>query len=455
MALFGSWSWLWIGATGTRFARRVPGNGNLGLVYEAVTAKKWWLIGPPLAALVLVGGSAFLQPPRYSAEAQVLIGPRTAGLIGLRSSLALFGGTSSSGPAAGQAQLIASRDLARRAIKDLRHRRQPRIRSSDAEPWSRLPRAHLSWHAARSGSKKPGGPRSRSLSGPLASQRAGQGKPRHNYISVRRPGACRQSRQSHCGTLSRNARRRECAARNGDARIVSRAIMPVRQVFQRRPCCSCRAPRCLSWRSARFVSIAAAGRRLPGRPEAPVEQPRALEQVRVFARLKQAAKSQSGAGQGIALRILGGPDKMRSGQWASHGKNHGSHPIGALRGPGVRGIRRGKRIVATSLGSAAAASGMMRDFARDLAREGRSIVIGLDESSLFDFGELAAGAPHGGALADGVEPGLCDLLERDGLVRRSHSPRSGLAASFSAGWARRRTKSSRIHACARCLGRDL
>jgi hypothetical protein len=71
---------------------------------------------------------------------------------------------------------------------------------------------------------------------------------------------------------------------------------------------------------------------------------------------------------------------------------------------------RGTRIVATSLGSAAAASGMMRDFARDLAREGRSIVIGLDECSLFDFGSFKAGAPHGGAFAAGEGPDLCDLL---------------------------------------------
>jgi hypothetical protein len=76
-------------------------------------------------------------------------------------------------------------------------------------------------------------------------------------------------------------------------------------------------------------------------------------------------------------------------------------------GPGARGTR----IVATSLGSAVAASGMMHDFARDLAHEGHSIVIGLDESSLFDFASLTAGAPHGGAIAASREPGLCDLLD--------------------------------------------
>jgi len=36
-------------------------NGNFGLVYEAITAKKWWLIGLPLAACVLIAGLLCLQ----------------------------------------------------------------------------------------------------------------------------------------------------------------------------------------------------------------------------------------------------------------------------------------------------------------------------------------------------------------------------------------------------------
>ena len=86
---------------GTRFRHGAgPGNGISAPFCEAVTAKKWWLIGPPLAALLLAAALVFLQPPRYCAESQVLIGPRTAGLIGLRSSLALM--------AAGAAQPLPS-----------------------------------------------------------------------------------------------------------------------------------------------------------------------------------------------------------------------------------------------------------------------------------------------------------------------------------------------------------
>src|SRR5207302_7276294 len=55
-----------------------------------------------------------------------------------------------------------------------------------------------------------------------------------------------------------------------------------------------------------------------------------------------------------------------------------------------------------------AASCMMLDLARDLAREGRSIVIGLDESSLLALGSPAAGVPH--AHLPGTEPALGNLL---------------------------------------------
>src|SRR5689334_169639 len=88
---------------------------DLGLVFEAVAAWKRWLIGLPLTAFVLIGVVVCLQPPRYGAETQVLIGPRQAGLIGLRANLVPL----DAGAATSQAQLIASRDLARRAIKDL------------------------------------------------------------------------------------------------------------------------------------------------------------------------------------------------------------------------------------------------------------------------------------------------------------------------------------------------
>src|ERR1700730_9748779 len=107
--------WREWGALRTKRTREL----DLGLVFAAVAARKRWLIGLPLAALVLIGVVLCFQPPRYNAETQVLIGPRQAGLIGLRSSVALLDGAGGFGAATSQAQLIASRDLGRRAIKDL------------------------------------------------------------------------------------------------------------------------------------------------------------------------------------------------------------------------------------------------------------------------------------------------------------------------------------------------
>ncbi|MGH6863521.1 MAG: Wzz/FepE/Etk N-terminal domain-containing protein, partial [Methylocella sp.] len=95
-----------------------PREWDLRAVCEAAAAWKRWLIGLPLAALFLIGVVLFLQPPLFSAETQVLIGPRAAGFTGLRSRVALLDGAGG-GAAASQARLIASRDLARRAIKEL------------------------------------------------------------------------------------------------------------------------------------------------------------------------------------------------------------------------------------------------------------------------------------------------------------------------------------------------
>jgi hypothetical protein len=72
------------------------------------------------AALGLLSAAYALEPPCFYAEAQIQTGPRASGVIGLRAAA----GNSNSGERlagpAGQAQLLASRDLARRVIKELR-----------------------------------------------------------------------------------------------------------------------------------------------------------------------------------------------------------------------------------------------------------------------------------------------------------------------------------------------
>lgn len=380
---------------------------DLGSVCEAVTAKKWWLLGPPLAALLLMAGLLFLQPPRYSAESQVLIGPRTAGLIGLRSSFVLYGGASGQSPAAEQAQLIASRDLARRAIKDLGIEDNPEF-DSMAQSLGPLSRALIFLGFIRDPTRQ--SPEERVL------------EAYQNHLQIHAPGRgslVSINFQSEDRALAAKAANRIAelylemrSGANvlpGDARIVSRAIVPARPVFPEKALLFLSGAAMFVMGFGAFVSIASAGRALPARPEAPVEQPRALEQVRVFARLKHAAQSNPMPGRGLPSHLgRTGIDEEGNGQaMAKIMARILSVPFDS---PGVRGIRRGKRIVATSFGPAEAASGMMRDLARDLAREGRSIVIGLDESGVFDFGGLAAAAPHGEEVGEGAERGLCDLL---------------------------------------------
>ena len=163
-----------------------------------------------------------------------------------------------------------------------------------------------------------------------------------------------------------------------------------------------------------FVSIALPRGRLPLRAEASLEQPRALGQVRVFARFTDAA--------GISPRLNPklDPPEETGGDDPDNGQAMTkivtrilaiSARAGVLRGirQGTRqDIRHGTRIVATSLKATGGASCMVLDLARGLAREGRSIVIGLDESSLLDFASSTAGAPHGHPPE--TEPALGDLL---------------------------------------------
>jgi hypothetical protein len=381
-----------------------------GLGYEAVTAKKWWLIGPPLAALVLIvglllAGLLCLQPPRYSAEAQVLIGPRTVGLIGLRSSLALYSGASGSGPAAGQAQLIASRDLARRAIKDLRIEINPEFDGAARSP-DPISRALIFLGMLRDPARKSLEDRVlETYQDRLRVSAPGMG----NLVTIAFQSdnpELAATAANHIAELYLEMRAGTGALpHNGDARIASRAMTPSQRIYPTRPLVLLSGAAMLALALGALVSAAASGSHAPRRPEKPVEQPRALGQFRIVARLGDLDKPHRRPARELAA------EPEPAGQ-ADAGTGQVSAKIMAriLAAPLAGFGARGTRIVATSLGQEAAASGVMRDFARDLAREGRSIVIGLDPSSLFEFGRLAGAGPDDGGLAGGGEPGLCDLL---------------------------------------------
>ena len=376
-----------------------------GSVYEAVAAQKWWLIGLPLAALVVVAGVLCLQPPRYSAETEILIGPRTVGLIGLRSSLALSRGATSGMPAASQAQLITSRDLARRAIKDLRIEDNPEFDPA-AQSFGPVSHALIFLGLLRDPARKSS--EDRVLEAYL------------DRLHVSTPG------RGSLVTIAFQSEDRELAAKaanriaelylemradanglpqNGGARIVLRATAPARPLYPKKALLLLSGTAMLVMAFGAFVSIPVPGGGLSGRPEEPVEQPRSLGQLRVFARLQDPARLNPRPGEELS------PQLTQAGLGdGGNGEAIAKIIARILSVPFDGPAARGTRIVATSLGSAAAASGMMRDFARDLAREGHSIVIGLDESNLFDFERLTAGVPHGGAFGASEEPGLCDLV---------------------------------------------
>ncbi|MGQ0446362.1 MAG: Wzz/FepE/Etk N-terminal domain-containing protein [Beijerinckiaceae bacterium] len=382
---------------------------DLGLVFEAAAARKRWLIGLLLAALVLIGAVLCLQPPMYRAETQVLIGPRQAGFIGLRSSVALIHGAGGFA-ASSQVQLIASRDLARRAIKDLRLEDNPEFDPVTRGLGPGL-RALIFLGIMRDPARE--SPEDRVLE--AYSDRLRVSRPgREGLVTI--------AFQSEDPELAANAANRiaelylEMRAgatratelpRNTAARIVSRAAAPQHPLYPSRALL-------VFWGTAMLVAGfgALASSALPrGRPlraETPVEQPRALGEVRVFARFKDAAglspRSNPNLDPPPALEGETGADDPDDGQVMTKIARR----ILATPSRGTQAIRQGIRIVATSLETQSTASCVMLGIARDLAREGRAIAICLDESAPLHLARSATGAPH--CDLPGNERALGDLL---------------------------------------------
>ncbi|MGH6813472.1 MAG: Wzz/FepE/Etk N-terminal domain-containing protein [Methylocella sp.] len=402
--------WLERGARRTTRTREF----DLGLVFEAVAARKRWLTGMPLAALVLIGIVLCLQPPRYSAEAQVRIGPRQAGLIGLRSSVAFLHGAAGFGAAIGQSRLIASRDLARRAIKALGIEDNPEF-----DPVTRGLgpgfRALIFLGILRDPARK--SPEDRVLEAYSDRLRV-TGPGRRGLVTIAFQSENRELAANAANRIAElflemraDAKHAADLPRAMDARIVSRAVTPQHPLYPRDALLVLSGAAMLVMAFGAFVSIALPRGRLPLRADAPLEQPRALGQVHVFARFKDAA--------GLSLRSNPKLDQPPG----IEGETGGDDPDNGramtkivtrilampARGPqGIRQVaRQGIRIVATSLQATGAASCMMLDLARDLAREGLAIVIGLDEP-LLDFESSSAGAPRG--HPPGGKPALADLL---------------------------------------------
>lgn len=135
--------------------------------------------------------------------------------------------------------------------------------------------------------------------------------------------------------------------------------------------------------------------------EAPVEQPRALGRMPVFARLKDEAKQDQ---QEQQSRTFEAASRAEADQ--AEAVSDIAERILSAR----RAAAQGARIVVTSLSAAGAAPQTMRALGRLLGQEGRSIVIGLDKANAPDFWRRPADAPRPEAAFASGELNLSDLL---------------------------------------------
>lgn len=378
---------------------------DFGLVCEVLAARKWWLIVPPLAALILFGVFLALQPPQYGAEARIMIGRPATGLIGLKSNLALLDGADGFAAASGQAQLIGSRDFARRAIKDLGIQDNPEF-----DPMLRglgpVSRALVFFGLMRDPARKSS--EDRVLEAYQDRLRV-SGQNRTSVVTIAFQS---EDRELAANTVNRiaelylqmRADAKRAMPRHADARIISRAGMSEPLYPDKALLLVSGAAMFLTAFGA-VVSIALPRARQRGFALQPVAQPRAIGQERVFVRLTnlQRLNPQS-------IPTSAPPPSLSNDVEADEDDDKPAMTKIAARIVSAPFVGRGARIVVTSLKAASGTSQMMVGLARDLEREGRAIIVGLDEASLLDFWIRIAGASDGNSALSATEPGLGDLL---------------------------------------------
>jgi capsular polysaccharide biosynthesis protein len=366
---------------------------DFGAMREALAALRWRLIAVPLAVLFLIGAILMLATPKYRAEAQVF--------ISAKSSPANFDSYAGERAAVkGQAQLVASRDLARRAIKELGMAAWPEF-DPLAGGLGIVPRTLVFLGLMRD-------PARTSLDERIL-------KSYEERLSVSAPPNARMvtiAFQSKDGDLAARAANkiadlylemRSAANLAGDgepdARIVSRAMAPRLALFPEESMLLAFGA------AAAFVTVFAAfGARAFQRAgasalvEAPVEQPRALGQMPVFARLEDEPKQDQQS------------PTFEAASRAEADQAEAVTEIAERILSARRAAAQGARIVVTSLSAAGAAPQTMRALGRLLGQEGRSIVIGLDKANAPDFWRRPADAPRPEAAFASGELTLSDLL---------------------------------------------
>jgi hypothetical protein len=386
-------------------ALRAPRGRELDFGHLCQAAARWkrWLIGLPLAASLLIGMVLCLQAPVYSAEATISIGSSPSGLIGLRSHAAFLESRGGCGFGISHAHLIASRDLARRAISDL----------------------GLDGNAELDPAESLLGPASRALIflGVIRDWRRQAQEDRvlqafQQRLRVSGPGKeglLTIAFQSQDSELAANAANRvaelyldmrkdagrpmPCAGR---AWIVSRAAPPPSPVYPKDALLILSGVTMIVTGLGACVAIALPRLPFARRTEVPLKQPRALGQARVFARLKVIPQRRAR----WALRPGAPPAGEPEAGAADNGQAVAKIAARILAAP-AHGLR-GTCILATSLEASADAACLMLAVARSLAWQRRSIAICLDGSSPLDPTSLSAAVQQ--QDGPGAQLALSDLV---------------------------------------------
>lgn len=385
-----------------RDTRQRPQSSEVDLASLCQTAlrARRWIIALALAAAAFAGTVLCLQTPLYSAEAQIALGPHATGLIGWRAAAAFL--QHPNGCAEAQGQLIASRDVARRAIKDLGLEG-----SAEFDP----PAEKL-------------GPAAEALSF-LGLLRLGGRVGTHEdrlldafgrRLHVAGPGEdgiLTITFQSQDRELAANAANRlaelyvgmtrEAAASllcQGRARIVARAAPPAVPLFPRRALIILSSVTMIVMGLG--AGAAAAWPRLPSSapPERPVEQPRSLGQPRQLVRFREALGHWPRAFDAQPLTPLPGTEAIE--------KDGAVEELAARIRALPAANERAVRILATRAEAGLDETRLLRDLARCLAQHGRAIAIGLEEEGYIEPpAKKEAGLQ---APAAGASPSLGELL---------------------------------------------
>lgn len=372
---------------------------DLGLLFQALAARKRLLFFVPAAVLLLAAAVFFLEPARYSAQAQVLTAPRLGGLIGLRSSLAVGHWSEGTGGPAVQAQLIASRDLARRAIKDL-----GLDHNFEFDPVAKgigpTARALIFLGIARNPARKSAEDRIlEAFQNRLnVSEPAGEGLLTIAFQSEDRELAAKAANRIAELYLDMRAQARDAMPYPQRMRILSRATPPLLPLYPKPAVLALSGAAVLMMAFGAAFAMAAPRLPLQGRGEGPVEQPRALGQIRAFACFKESGR-QSPRGDDPALP----PGGLSSGEEPDDGQAAARIAARILSAPACG--KRGMVVLGTDIKAGAAASRLMLGLARELAGAGRSIAICLDGTDGFGFG-----GPPDAARPSDCCPGLGELL---------------------------------------------